>query len=175
MNKIALAVMPLKTSAIERAEKEAKDLVARYTEKLVEVGFDLDIAAPYPRNVWGNSYHAMLAKRNTFCMIAKSVKGARRHGEPAIYEICPEYITKFIENSKRDAAEQYDAFIAKLITKIGEVTEAKMIGDHVWSFSILTINKPDGTVENWKTQMIVNVSKLGKLFNQWPSRKVKNK
>lgn len=174
-NKIEIAVMPLKVSAVERAEKEAKELVERYTVKLVEAGFDLDVAAPYPNTIRcsRNEYHSAMAKRSTFCMIAKHVKGSRRHGEPAIVEICPEYVERFINMAKTDAAVQYDMFVAKLIIKIGEVTDATLKGDHVWSFSILTVTKADGSVENWKTQMIINISKLGKLFNQWPTRKVK--
>jgi hypothetical protein len=32
-----------------------------------------------------------------------------------------------------------------------------------------------GTVERWKTQQIVNVSRLGKLFNQWPTRQLQRR
>ena len=31
----------------------------------------------------------------------------------------------------------------------------------------------DGTTHQWRTEMIINVSKLGALFNQWPTRKLK--
>lgn len=85
-----------------------------------------------------------------------------------------ELVEKFIQAAKADAAAQYEAFVAKLQQKIGEVKNATLKGNHVWSYSILTVEKPDGTVEHWKTQMIINVSKLGKMFNQFPTRKVKN-
>jgi len=75
-------------------------------------------------------------------------------------------IEKFINDSRKDASEQYDASVAKLVKKIGPVTDATLDGDHVWNYSILTVAKENGQIERWKTQMIINVSKLGKLFNQ---------
>jgi hypothetical protein len=51
--------------------------------------------------------------------------------------------------------------------------DASITGTHIWGHSVLTVTLPNGTVERWKTQQIVNQSKLGLLFNQWPSRKMK--
>lgn len=65
--------------------------------------------------------------------------------------------------------------MAKLIGKIGPVTSATIKGNHVWGHSVLTITNPDAVVEHWKTRQIVNVSKLGKLFNQWPTRKTEHR
>ena len=92
--------------------------------------------------------------------------------DPVPVKMDREEIARFIKNSKEEAAAQYDAFVAKLIRKIGVVETAELTGNHVWSYSYLNVTKADGTKESWKTQMIVNVSKLGKLFNQWPTRKV---
>jgi hypothetical protein len=82
-------------------------------------------------------------------------------------------VERFITRAKEDAAAQYDSYVQKLIGKIGEVTAASLDGDHVWGFSYLTVTLPNGKKEVWKTQMIVNISKLGKLFNQFPTRKMK--
>ena len=175
MNKIESVIMPLKSDAMQRAEQEATALVKRYIDKLEEANFDLNIAAPYPKSTIGrNSYMIAMSKRQTYNMLVKHVKSSRSHGEPDIVEVSAERVANFINMAKVDAAAQYESFVAKLVDKIGEVTEAKLTGNHVWSFSILSVTKPDTTQENWKTQMIVNVSKLGKLFNQWPTRKVKN-
>jgi hypothetical protein len=172
---IETVVLPLKTAAIERAEQEANNLVKRCKEKLKEAGYDLGIVAPYPEsnNCSPQAYQIAMSKRRTFELLVKHVSGSRRANDPEIVEIDYNAVKRFIKNTKEDAASQYDAFVVKLIIKIGEVTTAKLEGDHVWSYSILTVTKADGTTENWKTQMIVNVSKLGKLFNQWPTRKVK--
>ena len=80
---------------------------------------------------------------------------------------------KFVDDTMRDAAAQYDAFIAKLIRKIGDFDSATLTGSHVWGYSILTVTKGAAT-ERWGTRQIVNQSVLGKLFNQWPSRKIKS-
>lgn len=174
MNRIEQAVAPLKDAAIERAEIEAKKIVDKVNEQLTAANNDLQICAPYPRHNGGNvvKYQSEYRKYQLFHSLCRCRQGSHRPNDPCYADIDPEYVTKFIENSRSDAALQYDAFIAKLIAKIGSVREATLTGDHVWSFSILTVTKEDGAKENWKTQMIVNVSKLGKLFNQWPTRKV---
>jgi hypothetical protein len=180
-NKIELAVMPLKEAAVARAEQEAREMVVRCTTKLAAANFDLSIVAPYPTSRLGyptsrlgvNEYHMAMGKRSMYLHIVKHVSGSRRHNDPEIVTICPESVERFIKNTKEDAAMQYDEFVSKLVAKIGKVTDASLFGNHVWSFSLLTVTKEDGTKEVWKTQMIVNVSKLGKLFNQWPTRKVK--
>ncbi len=42
-----------------------------------------------------------------------------------------------------------------------------------WSYSLIQITFNDGTTGTLSTQMIINVSPLGKLFNQFPTRLVK--
>jgi len=84
-----------------------------------------------------------------------------------------EGIDKFLDDAAAMASAQYDEFICKLIRKVGPCTAATLQGSHVWGYSTLTCSLVDGTTQAWRTQQIVNVSKLGKVFNQWPSRQVK--
>ena len=56
-------------------------------------------------------------------------------------------------------------------TKISNAKEAKLTGD-CWNYSLLEITTEEGNIEVWKTRMIINISKLGKMFNQFPTRKV---
>ena len=70
-----------------------------------------------------------------------------------------------------ETASSFDAYVEKLISKIGDCDSAELTG-HLWTHSVLTIVKGSNT-EQWKTQMIINVSCLGKLFNQFPTRKMK--
>ena len=51
-NPIETVVLPLKVDAVERAEKEAKAVIARVEKGLEEAGWDLNVAAPYPRDCW---------------------------------------------------------------------------------------------------------------------------
>jgi hypothetical protein len=177
-NPIVKAVEPLKADAIKRAEEEANKIIQRVTDLLHQAGNDIQIAAPYPKSVgpnalWGEHYHMALSKYKLFKSLTKSRKGSRSPNEPDFADIDQNLVQRFIKQSKEDAAFQYKQFIHKLVRKIGKVKDAVLEGNHVWGYSILTVTLPDDTKQKWKTQQIVNVSKLGKLFNQWPTRKVK--
>ena len=175
---IAKAVEPVKAEAIERAEQGAKERIANLTKQLEEAGGDINVLAPYPNSLRTNrdEYTRAIRKRNLFISITdtdqtKPVNYTRNGPEWRVID--PAKVLQFIEEAKLDAAEQYRAFVHKLVKKIGPTTEATLSGSHVWGYSTLFITKADGTKEKWRTHQIVNVSVYGKLFNQWPSRKVK--
>jgi hypothetical protein len=71
-------------------------------------------------------------------------------------------------------AADFDAYVCKLNTKVGEHTAAALVFEtnYLWSNSTIDVSKLDGTVERWNTKTIVNCSVLGLVFNQWPTRKV---
>lgn len=173
MHPVATAIAPLKTDAMNRAEQEAKKLVAHLTKELKSHSYDLNKVAPPPNSLRMSTrdYRAAKAKRDLFCMIVKTTQTS--YNAPLLATVDSTKVERFIEMSRGDAAAQYDAFIAKLVNKIGPCLSATIKGNHVWGYSILTVTKADATIERWKTQMIVNTSKLGKLFNQWPSRRMK--
>lgn len=174
MNVIEAAVNPLKADAMNRAEKVARETIARVAAKLVAAGNDLKIAAPYPNSSLGrNEYMAKYATYKLYRSLCTWRKSGIGMHEPEMADMDSEKEAKFIEEAREDAAFQYDAFVAKLNKKIGPAKVARLEGNHVWSSSRLHVTKDDGTKEIWKTQMIINVSKLGKLFNQFPTRKVK--
>lgn len=173
MNLIESAVSHLRDSAIDRAAKESQIVIDRVLNDLSENNWDAQICAPFPSSrdsdfVRGKSKYELYRM-----LTSRQDDMSRRPHSPDIRKVNQKLQDQFIENAKRDAGIQYDAFVAKLVAKVGEVTEATLDGEHVWGYSILTVKKPDGEVQRWKTQMIINVSKLNKLFNQWPTRKVK--
>lgn len=179
VNCIAQAVAPLRADAIARAEKNARDRAEAILADLATYDWDLQKAAPYPRSMMDRkAYVAQKRKRDIYNMLT-SADGSRNRISRSMND--PDYrlrdetkVNHFIEQCKEGAGLQYDAFVAKLTTKVGEgVTAATLNGNHVWGHSILLITKADGSTEKWKTQQIVNTSALGLLFNQWPSRKVK--
>lgn len=173
MTKIAEAVAPEKSAAMDRAADYAAQVVANVTKQLAEAGWDQDKVAAYPKGSSSN-YHAELAKYTLFSRLTRSTaKGSRSFSEPNFVEVNPEAVARFVEEARQGAAAAHEAFVAKLESKIGEVEEAVLAGSHVWSHSVLTVTKVGGGVERWKTQTILNVSKLGKVFHQFPSRKVK--
>lgn len=172
-NPIQTAVEPLKVEAIAKAEQFANQQVERVIKELAEAGNDLEICAPFPKNCYSNDYFNAKANYQLFYSICKTRKGSYSMKEPRFADVNNEYVVRFVTNAKRNAAAQYDAFVAKLIQKIGETIQADLTGNHVWSYSFLNVVKADGSKECWKTHMILNVSKFGKVFNQFPTRKMK--
>jgi len=171
---IELAVAPLKDAAIERAEQDALATIERCRQELAENDNNLSKVAPYPDSHMGTyNYYKALFKYQLYSAITKWRQSSYSMREDHYGDINEAMCKKFVERRKREAAEQYEEFVAKLIGKIGHVKAAELDGNHVWAHSILTVTKLDGTIERWKTQQITNVSKLGKYFNQWPTRKMK--
>lgn len=171
-NPIEAAVSPLKEDAIKRAAQEAMRIVDHLTRRLAECEGNADVLAPRPD--WRDgAYKEKMGRRQLLESISKSTKLARPYSEPDIRVIDADRVAKFVQDAMDNAAAQYEAFVAKLCKKIWHCESAELDGNHVWGYSILTVTYNSGTVERFKTQMIVNVSKHGKLFNQWPTRKVK--
>lgn len=174
MTIIAKAVSPLKNIAINRANVVINERIVSALAKLEDGGWDLQKVAPYPKNYTSKSdYREQLAYHEFLKCLTKSTSVSRRLNDPDIRVVDSKAIELIVNLAEADAAAQYDAFVNKLESKIGEVTDANLWGDAVWSYSVLTVTKKDGAIERWKTQCIVNCSVYGKLFNQWPTRKIK--
>ena len=160
MNHIENAVAHLKAEAIARAEKYATEFAAKVQAEIAVAG-SVSACAPAPK-AWTvptettAKYRAAQQKRALYI----SLNG-------------PKCAERFIEAAKENAAAQYDAFVAKLNAKIGPVTSAVLDGNHVWGYSNLTVVTEAGETQVWRTQTIINISKLGKVFNQYPTRRVK--
>jgi hypothetical protein len=171
---VETAIAPLREEAIAKAEIKARELAARVYAQLELADWDLNVAAPRPRATMRRQAYKEAASRfNLFCSLTIPAKATRSINEPHIRLKSDEHLHNFVKQAKREAAAQYDAFVAKLTKKIGPTTAATLEGSHVWGFSILTVTTAAGATQRWKTQQIVNVSSLGKLFNQWPSRLLK--
>jgi hypothetical protein len=173
MNPIEAAIGPLKSQAMERAEKDAKALIERVLTDLEKNGWNLDLAAPRPNSRMSRiEYKTKASINNLYALITASDWVTRRMNEPDMRKRSEKNEVKFVQNAVELAAAQYDAFVRKLVSKIGPCDNAILTGSHVWGYSILTVNKGLLT-ERWQTQQIVNQSKLGTIFNQWPSRKLR--
>jgi len=172
---VGRALHPQKAAAVQYAREDAQRVIDRVYKELKDAGFDIDVVAPYPSSREGqSSYKQKRAKYGLFHSLTKSAsEGYRRHGEPNIVKLSDDGCSRFIENSARDAALQYDAFICKLVSKVGEVVDASIVGDHIWSYSLLNVTLADGTKQTWKTQQIRNYSVLGTPYLQWPTRLLK--
>lgn len=180
-NHIEIAVAPLEALAVEQAEVQARAYVARIEATLAAAEWNLETVAPRwvsGKSAWG-SYAAMTAKRAAIEAVTADATpqfgepGYVRNG-PSFRKMSPKKIEIFVENCKEGAKASYRAYVRKLVGKIGEVTEATLVSTAgVWGSSSLKVITVEGARQVWNTQQIVNVSVLGKLFNQWPTRQAK--
>lgn len=99
------------------------------------------------------------------------VAGTRRMGEPHIRRMTDAARARFLAEQGEAMKASFEAYVAKLTKKVGECDAVEYTGA-LWNRSQLKVRKGDVT-EVWMTRVIVNVSSLGKLFNQWPTRKVR--
>ncbi len=170
MTPVAAAVAPIKADAIAHAETYATKTVARIRAELEEANWDIELVAPYPRT-YAHDYHGAKSRRLMFDAVTKWTVASHRPGTPLFVTMPDKLVENFIRQNKEAAAAQYDLFVMKLEGKVGAHTAARLEGNHVWGWSHLYVETEAGT-QVWKTQQILNVSKLGKVFPQWPSRKV---
>lgn len=173
---VRIAVEPLLSQAEEAAEQYANKIIKNVMDDLAANGWDLQKCAPWPHGIpYGSpEYHLARSKNTLFASLTEPAPGQRDYGlgAPDPRQRSEKLVRKFIKEARENAALQYESFIQKLENKIGGHSAAVLDGSHVWGYSILTVTTPEG-IQRWKTQTIINVSKLGKLFNQYPTRKVK--
>lgn len=172
MNLIEAAVAPLKADAIERATQAFDAHVERVLAHMEACGWDLDVAFPRANSRMSRSDYMIAQGKHGFAasLTRSASNGCRSFKDPNIRYRADDRIAQARQGVQEATAASYDAFVAKLVGKVGEVESAEIDGNHVWGRSTLTVRKAAGKVERWKTQMIVNVSSLGKVFNQWPTR-----
>ena len=173
MNTIEQAVNPLKQASIDAAEQNALQFLAAVKSKLEAAGWDIDLVAVAPSIRMNRAqYVAAKTYRDVVRSFVTSANCSRRRSEPNIVIWSDEYAAKFVESTKQDAAFQYEAYVCKLVKKVGDAIKAEMVFvQGLWNNSILVVTKADGT-EKWNTKCIVNRSVYGKLFNQFPTRKL---
>lgn len=167
------AINPMRAAAITRAVERAENMIDTIKAQLTDAGMNLDMVAPMPNSKMSREEYKQTMARYQFVNNITERPATRRISEERIaLGFNQEGIDRFIEAIKIDAASEFDAYVAKLEAKVGDCVAATVDGN-LWNESILTVTKADDAVERWKTQMIINVSSLGKLFNQFPTRKLK--
>ena len=173
MTPIAQAVAPLKADAEERARAAARTLIDKTWGELEAVGWNADAVAPAPHGRMDRATYKQAQARRAFVMsITVSATPTIRHGDPHVRLASEDAAARFVASCVADAAASFDAFVAKLQQKVGDHSAARMVVDGSWSYSVVEVETPAGT-QRWKTQQIINVSGLGTVFNQWPTRLMK--
>jgi hypothetical protein len=172
-NPIYGAVAPQKAETQDRAAAAVEARLREIAGKLV--GTDLRITAPRAStrvHGWGSEYKQVqnfhyLAGRITVCR--KKINW--QDNSEFVESISEKGIAYLVEQAREEAGLSFDSYVAKLTSKVGECDAAEVTG-WLWNHSYLAVSK-GGKAEVWKTQQIINVSVLGKLFNQWPTRLMK--
>ena len=170
-NAIAIAVEPIKQASIDAAVEATKEVIAAYKAKLEAADWDLNVAFPRPsHNTSRATYMAQKARHDFAYSLVRAVKCSRRPSEPFLVEWCEEDVEYVIKTAAKDAALQYEAYVVKLVKKVG-VCDSAVMGfmNGVWYDSNLVVIKGE-TKEVWNTKCIVNRSVYGKVFNQFPTR-----
>jgi len=65
----------------------------------------------------------------------------------------------------------FDGYIYKLSHKIGKPVATATHTGSIWTNCVLVVTCQDGETQTWHTQCIFNTSVLGRVFNQWPTRR----
>lgn len=172
---VARAVAPLREKAIERAEVAARAFIASVAAKLAEHDDDFNAAYPYPSS---GDRNYLLERR----IRAEARSVTRSTGAPVSYapnaplyrEVGGDGVGRYVKQAREAADAAYEAFVVKLVSKVGDCESAKIdCTTGVWSYSDIVVVKAGGVREVWRTQQILNRSKRGLWYNQWPTRKLK--
>lgn len=97
-----------------------------------------------------------------------------------VWVIRPDIDEVLKREAQRVAEDTVAAFAAKLAGKVDRekaegatVTGVASTTIDRWSSGTTVVRLSDGSEQEWHTQVIVNQSCRGKLFNQWPTRRVR--
>ena len=177
MDLIEQAVLPLKEEAIRYAEKYAQETIASVIAKLEQANHDINKAAPFPNSATTtkSEYMAAMIQRRIFENLTSRVNPVYSFKQPVYVQLNDIKVQSYIMQAKQDAANQYERFVRKLQCKIGSVQSATLQGTSVWIESFLNIVKESGEKQCWKTRLVMNHSKYGRIFAQFPTRQIKIK
>lgn len=173
------------TQAVAAMREEAKTSTRnaataflKQLRKKVEAQPDLNILAPRATgaNFSQAKYRTVEAYRS---LVSRATK--RDHTERAFDKVVwsDEAAAYYVESAVALAEKSYEDYVIKLIGKVDPEGQGVIAADlaresrNIWSQSTLHVTLADGTQQTWKTKMILNVSVYGKVFNQFPTRRVK--
>lgn len=163
------------TADIDGCMKRASERAAEQYESCIKEfekhDWDLDEVAPTPTAGIGRAAYIAMANKREFL---SSLTVATRSGPGKnIRAYSAERKKALMDEASQDAHDNYMAWVAKIIDKIGKVVQTAEMSGNPWTGSTLSVVTQDGEKQVWHTKMIINASKYGKLFNQFPSRRDK--
>ena len=171
---LTACLAPSRQAAQDHAEQVTLRRANSVFDHIATNGGDLLAAYPRANGKMSRMGYQMASAAHAFAQsVTKEVgPSTRRHGDPIPVVPCYDKLTRVVAAERESAGLQFDAYVVKLASKTGPVVNAKVVtaGAGVWESSVLVVERPDGTSAAFITKRITNVSKLGKLFHQWPTR-----
>jgi hypothetical protein len=174
---IAKVVEPIKAQVVDAGEAKFRNRVALVKAELEKAGWNMNLVAPYPMGFLPRREFAQAQNKNLFYSSLTKIDKDKYTvvDRRELYVVwSDEAVEHKVGQVRAATAADFDAYVCKLNTKVGEHTAAALVFEtnYLWSNSTIDVSKLDGTVERWNTKTIVNCSVLGLVFNQWPTRKV---
>lgn len=160
---------------IDRAVEMKKESIEYLAKQLKKVDWDLDkihVQADYRKH--GRTEHQRLNNMRApyfqiFEVESHADSYSRDPNKHTKLKRSPKKEKLVLEATREAAKKSYLEWVDKMIDKIGApVVKAKMTGDP-WHGSTLTVETDAGETQTWHTKMILNFSKYGTMFNQFPS------
>lgn len=181
---LALVTAALAPTEAILAAEYARQLIARhdkFTSLLVADGMDAKKNFDYPEGTLPRlRYVAQEARYDWMVKWTDGVKACRSHNEPNIRVMKGGHVAALESIAAKMAKDALAGYCAKLAGKMDKAYMGELIddvrysgGSNPWAYSFVTGYIGSKIVQQWKTKMIVNVSCLGKLFNQWPTTLLK--
>lgn len=141
--------------------------------KLEANGMDMEKTFPYPNGNMGRA--AYIVAQDAWNFAKMFFKSTTSHGfrqpDPVVAIPSNEKSRKLDKLADEATARHFDGYIIKLANKIGKpIVSAKLVGS-LWHDCTLHVICEDFEPQCWHTQCIWNVSCLGRVFNQWPTRR----
>lgn len=176
-NPIIIAVAPLREAAVADAAARMTKCLERARVELEAADWDVSELAPRP-HTWMSreEYKRTQARRDFFAALTEYADGALTLHDRNRRVWSDKGAAGLLKQAEEAAVASYDAYVAKLVAKVGEATAAELSpasDGNLWEYSILRVVGTDGVERRWKTQRIVNWSGLGKMFFQWPTRELR--
>lgn len=176
---IATAIEPKRAAYVAAAVEAAEYRVSQIREKVEAEG---EKAYPRPSsNLSHRDYMPILNLHNfvwSLCTKQSAYSFKKDSTKPDFY-MDDAKVARYLDTVRVDANASFDAYAEKIASKVFaegvDYSSVKLLASSrsLWNESTLEFTAVDGTVTYWKTQIILNCSVLGKLFNQWPTRKIK--
>jgi hypothetical protein len=172
---VTAALAPTEAILRNEFERQLAERVVKMMDELKLDGWDAQKRYAYPHGTMSRvAYLAQVARYNLCNKYTNTEGGSYNPRGPRI--VSPKAWSEMVAKEAAEMAKvALEGYCAKLSAKIDATgIKASKVeykgGLNPWGVSSIWVNS---VAQEWHTKMIVNISCLGKLFNQWPTRLVK--